>query len=96
MPQNEPYKLTFFVENETKDTKQMHLDQPIEYKKYDDVVIGSYDENGSKYLQNSSHEPTYCFLSAFLYFITITTFAYLAVLWIKQKVHVQIEQMHWW
>ncbi|XP_060526977.1 NADH-ubiquinone oxidoreductase 49 kDa subunit-like [Cylas formicarius] len=34
-------------------------------------------------------------LSAFLYFVTITSFVYLAVLWIKQRVHVHMEQMQW-
>lgn len=44
---------------------------------------------------NTKHEA-YCILSAFLYFITITTFVYLFIMWIKQRMYVQVEQMQWW
>lgn len=89
-PKDGPYKLTFLVENDTKHVKQMQLSSDRRY--HDDV-----DEmTSSRYPESAIHEPTYCVLSAFLYFVTITTFAYLAMLWIKQKMHVQIEQLHWW
>lgn len=95
-PKDEPYKLTFLLENDTKNVKQMQLSDA---GYYDDVVVNGFqngDGSMSRYSQNVVHEPAYCVLSAFLYFVTITTFAYLAMLWIKQKMHVQIEQLNWW
>jgi hypothetical protein len=90
-------KLTFYVENDT--TKQQHqqLVDSDRSNYYDDVVVESYESPIDKgyHMRHTPHD-TYCILSAFLYFITITTFAYLFVLWIRQKMHVQMELMHWW
>lgn len=107
-PQNEPYKLTFIVENETNDdVKHMELQltdftsshDKQAYNNFYNDVLESYEtpllENARLSNVHSTHD-SYCILSAFLYFITITTFAYLVILWIRQKMHVQMEQMHWW
>lgn len=71
------------------------------YDDDDDVVVESYENSNtegvdkfSDYASNVQHNS--CIVSAFLYFITISTFAYLVVLWIKQKMHMQMELMHWW
>lgn len=105
---NEPYKLTFFVENETNVQHQRlmpsmdsrsHPKQPYN-NYYDDVVVESYEtpeilNNKLVQTKRDRHE-SYCILSAFLYFVTITTFTYLVVLWIKQRMHMHMELMHWW
>lgn len=104
-PQNEPYKLTFFVENDTTSIREMQVGDQPQYNNdkdtdisYDDIVVENYNRpvKMSKYSQSVTHEPSYCVLSAFLYIVTITTFSYLMMLWIKQKMYVQIEQLHWW
>lgn len=107
-PLNEPYRLTFYVENETHHASQWQLTDLTESQShrqsynnnYDEVVIESFESpvdnvKYSRYARGASHE-SYCVLSAFLYFVTITTFVYLAILWIRQKMHVRMEQMHWW
>ncbi|KAI4457822.1 slit [Holotrichia oblita] len=105
---NEPYKLTFYVENDTytKQQPQHHIDSRNHVKQqsynnyYDEVVMESYESpemysNKVAQAQRSKHE-SYCILSAFLYFVTITTFTYLVVLWIKQRMHMHMEVLHWW
>lgn len=97
-PNNEPYKLTFMVENDTNGPKQLQMTDFTETN--DDFVVESYEtplieEAKIAKLARNRHD-THCILSAFLYFITITTFAYLFILWIKQKMHVQMQLMNWW
>lgn len=107
-PQHEPYKLTFFVENET-DNNARHL-QLTDFTEsqshrqtfsnyYDDVIVESYDSPVDKTKISRygrvGHE-SYCVLSALLYFVTVTAFVYLAILWIKQRMYIRMEQMHWW
>lgn len=104
----EPYKLTFFVENETNNARQLQLtdfSDSLSHRQtysnfYDDVIVESYDNsvdktNFAKYGRTEGH-GSYCILSALLYFVTVTTFVYLAILWIKQKMYIRMEQMHWW
>lgn len=81
------YQLTFFVDNDTNsdhlqltDFTNFHLNNNKEA-----IVMDKQDEH-----------QTFCLLSAFLYFVTITSFVYLAILWIKQRIHVHVEQMQWW
>lgn len=106
-PQNEPYKLTFFIEDETKSShsETTDLPEPLDNSNaftnyYDDVVVESYEnsefENDRVAELASNVQHNSCIVSAFLYFITISTFAYLVILWIKQKMHMQMELMHWW
>ncbi|RZB41414.1 hypothetical protein BDFB_009201 [Asbolus verrucosus] len=108
-PPHEPYTLTFFVENETDNNarhlqltdftdSQSHRQAYSNY--YDDVIVESYENpvdkaKFSRYGRGAGHE-SYCVLSALLYFVTVTTFVYLAILWIKQKMYIRMEQMHWW
>lgn len=65
---------------------------------YDDVVVESFEGplEGSRVGKIHEVHDSYCVLSAFLYFITITTFAYLFVLWIRHRMHTRMEQMYWW
>lgn len=51
--------------------------------------------NSAKSYKTGSHD-SYCILSAFLYFTTITSFTYLLVIWLRQKMHIQMEVLHWW
>lgn len=93
-PDNEPYKLTFIVENETKES-------PVEVTQFiypSNQAYGSDQTTDGSSVYKTHHAPhdSYCLLSAFLYFITITTFAYLVILWIRQKMHMQMEMMQWW
>lgn len=79
-----PVKLTFFI--------------PENMSNYDssDILYNNPDQyNSAKNYRNRNHD-SYCILSAFLYFTTITSFTYLLVLWIKQKMHIQMEVLHWW
>lgn len=102
-PNNEPYKLTFMVENDTNGPKQLQMTGFTETNVnnyYDDVVVESYEtpllENAKIAKLSRNRHDTHCILSAFLYFITITTFSYLFILWLKQKMHVQMQLMNWW
>lgn len=106
-PNNEPYKLTFTIDNDTNNgPKQLHqltdfTETNVNSYYDDDVVVESYETpliehtKLAKLAARNRHD-THCILSAFLYFITITTFAYLFILWIKQKMHVQMQLMNWW
>ncbi|KAK9745234.1 hypothetical protein QE152_g7098 [Popillia japonica] len=75
---NEPYKLTFYVENDTytKQQPQHHIDSRNHVKQqsynnyHDEVVMESYESpemysNKVAQAQRSKHE-SYCILSAFL------------------------------
>ncbi|KAL3279940.1 hypothetical protein HHI36_017446 [Cryptolaemus montrouzieri] len=98
---NQPYRLTFFIENETDarglqltDFSQSHL-RPEQY--YEDLVVEGYEnpQDRIRHPRHVSHEPQ-CVLSAFLYFITITTIVYLAIMWVKRQMHIRMEQLQWW
>lgn len=99
---NQPYKLTFFIENETEEARglqltdfsQSHL-KPEQY--YDELVVEGYQDPQDKirHPRHVSHEP-HCIMSAFLYFITITTVVYLCIMWVKRQMHIHMEQMYWW
>lgn len=78
---SEPVKLTFFIPEKENNSKN---NQQLYY--YSDQYQS---------IKNDKHD-TYCILSAFLYFTTITSFTYLVVIWIKQRMHVQMEVLHWW
>lgn len=98
-PMNEPYKLTFVVENETDGPRQLQMTEFTDDDD-DDVVVESFETPSLEHAQiaklaRGRHDSN-CILSAFLYFITITTFAYLFILWVRQRMHVQMELMHWW
>ncbi|CAG9857919.1 unnamed protein product [Phyllotreta striolata] len=79
----------------------MQNDSPDGEREYDGLVVQSYNsafdqDKIARYEKIPVEHVPGCMLSAFLYFITITTFVYLTVLWIKQRMHVQVEQMQWW
>lgn len=78
-----PVKLTFFIPENASN------DQPSDVFYYPDQY------NSAKNDKNRNHD-SYCIISAFLYFTTITSFTYLLVIWIKQKMHIQMEVLHWW
>lgn len=70
-----------------------------------DVIIESFDDSNfdkTKMTTRYHHHhhdiqhESYCILSALLYLVTITTFAYLLIMWIKQRMYIRMEQMHWW
>lgn len=94
-PQNEQYKLTFFVEDEldNKMQQQQQLQKPTDFT--ESRIYSSYYRNSESRLAHSIDHNS-CIISAFLYFITITTFAYLVILWIKQKMYVHMELMDIW
>lgn len=102
-PNNRPYKLTFTSDNKNNGPKQLQMTDFTE-SNYEEVVVESYetpliidDAKIAKLSRNHNrHADTHCILSAFLYFITITTFSYLIMLWLKQKMHVQMQLMNWW
>lgn len=85
------YQLTFYVDNETNNnhlqlTDFTHFHSNNNHNNVQEAIV----------MNNDDEHQTYCMLSAFLYFVTITSFVYLAVLWIKQRMHVHVEQMQWW
>lgn len=104
----QPLKLTFFVSDEENDTDK-HLNDA---SSVDSSHHASNAHHPSRYyfpdrdennpdvrvakLARDVHHDSYCLLSAFLYFTTITSFTYLLVIWIKQKMHIQMEVLHWW
>lgn len=96
-PDNKPYRLTFFVENQTEEgARQMEL-QMTDFSDsktfYDEVLLKSYDNS----LRETKHQhDNSCLLSAFFYFVTITMVAYLIILWVRQRLHIQMELLHWW
>ncbi|CAG9832668.1 unnamed protein product [Diabrotica balteata] len=101
---NQPYKLTFYYDNEKNqnNVKNIQNDAPLDPQKdYDGLVVQSYDSSfegkkAARYAKDFNEHGTGCMLSAFLYFVTITSFVYLAILWIKQRMHMHVEQMQWW
>lgn len=99
---SQPYKLTFFVEGEKHNVNNLQqTETQSSHGNYDGLVVQSYDnpvENSkaARYAKDFSEHGSGCILSAFLYFVTITSFVYLAVLWIKQRMHMHVEQMQWW
>lgn len=88
-PQNEQYKLTFFVEDESERKTQ----QPTDFA--ESRIYSSYYRNLHPRLDHNIDHNS-CIISAFLYFITITTFAYLVILWIRQKMYVHMDLMDLW
>lgn len=101
--QQEPLKLTFFVNDEENNTHDKHLNDASNIENdshssryyYPDFDENNPDVKVAKLARNSHHDPT-CLLSAFLYFTTITSFTYLVIIWIKQRMHVQMAVLHWW
>lgn len=96
--QNEPYQLTFFIGDDDK-SFEGRKSKINSYEDDDDVVVESYNKADidNRMLElDSAVQHESCIVSAFLYFITISTFAYLVILWIRQKMHMQMELMHWW
>lgn len=97
-PRNEPYKLTFFVEDS-------EIEQKMEMTDF--TESHSINSKYTSYYHNGKHRHAFspfslsadhvvCVMSAFLYFITITTCVYLIIVWIKHKMHVQMELMDLW
>ncbi|ERL84339.1 hypothetical protein D910_01761 [Dendroctonus ponderosae] len=84
----EGVKLTFLVPNETESGEHLnglvvqHIDESeFEHDKKERFVL---------------YHDKQCLLSAFLYFTTITSFVYLALIWIKQRMHVHLDQFQLW
>lgn len=103
---NQPLKLTFFVGDDDNTTYEKHLNDASNVENdsessnrfyYPDETIDSVsaDVKVAKLSRNIHHDP-YCVLSAFLYFTTITSFTYLVIIWIKQRMHVQMTVLQWW
>ncbi|KAL1509640.1 hypothetical protein ABEB36_004347 [Hypothenemus hampei] len=79
-------KLTFIVPNATdggsSDLVVQHMDESeFENAKKDKIIL---------------YHDKQCLISAFLYFTIITSFVYLAILWIKQRMYVQLDQFQLW
>lgn len=83
----EGVRLTFIVPNET------------ENRGSDGLVVQHIDENEFERVKSDRvilYHDKKCLLSAFLYFTTITSFVYLAILWIKQRMHLHLDQLQLW
>lgn len=98
--ENQPYKLTFFIENDDSKGLQLtnfdgHL-KPEQY--YDDLVVESYENPSSDRTRHPRHvsHKTDCILSGFVYFMAITTVVYLAIMWTKRQMHIRLERFEWW
>lgn len=85
-----PVKLTFFIPDNMSNDESSSSDLLYDMNNNPDQY------NSAKNYRNGNQHDSYCILSAFLYFTTITSFTYLLVVWIKQKMHVQMEVLHWW
>lgn len=84
----EGVKLTFIVPNETETGEHLNglVVQHIDESQFEDAkkerIVLYHDKQ--------------CLLSAFLYFTTVTSFVYLAILWIKQRMHVHLDHFQLW
>ncbi|ENN82013.1 hypothetical protein YQE_01588, partial [Dendroctonus ponderosae] len=84
----EGVKLTFLVPNETESGEHLN-----------GLVVQHIDESEFEHAKKERfvlYHDKQCLLSAFLYFTTITSFVYLALIWIKQRMHVHLDQFQLW
>ncbi|CAG9772604.1 unnamed protein product [Ceutorhynchus assimilis] len=89
----EGVRLTFIVPNETEESNAVASEHS------GGLVVQHIDESEFENVKKDRiilYHDKQCLLSAFLYFTTITSFVYLAILWIKQRMHVHLDQLQLW